>query len=53
MLLSELTEARDAEWRAAVAAGAEAMAAKRAEYVAAGWTICEHPTCSPSNCTRP
>jgi hypothetical protein len=50
MTVTEMMAARDTEWRAAVAAGAEAMAAKRAEYVAAGWTICEHPTCSPTNC---
>lgn len=52
MNLTDVMAARDAQWAEAVEAGPEAMAALRAEYVAAGWTICEHETCPPFNCER-
>lgn len=45
-----LMAARDAQWEAVSAAGPEAVAALRAEYAAAGWTLCEHDTCPPFDC---
>lgn len=51
--LTERMAARDAAWWRAELAGPGAMAKMRAAYVAAGWTICEHPTCPPHNCHGP
>ena len=50
VLLTDLVDARDRQWEAAVAAGPDAMAQLRRDYAESGWTICDHPTCPPFDC---
>lgn len=48
MNLTDVMVARDEQWTRATTA--DERAAIRAEYVAAGWTICDHESCPPFDC---